>query len=359
MADFSAYDGPSAEWLALAATLPPPPLGLSIPELKEATNAGRDAASAAAMQTLSPQVTTQDHSIPTRDGAAIEARTYRRAVETASSPSPVPVYIHLHGGGFLFGTLSSEDPACARVAVTTGALILNVNYRHTPEHAYPTAWDDVEDAFAWLHANAAALGADPAQVVVGGISAGAYLTASLALRKHLGLVPALGGLPAIKGLVLMIPALVHIDCYAPVLGKLKDVAISSFETCKDAPVLPRKVCRLFMDLLKVKEVQGLDEADVRLNPGNATPEQVKGLPPTAFGVAGYDPLRDEGLLFAQMLTEAGVPTDVNLFNGVPHGFRRYGDQLSECERWDRVVERGIEWALGGPKATGVFEIKTE
>jgi acetyl esterase/lipase len=255
----------------------------------------------------------------------------------------------------------SEDPACARIAVTTGALVLNVNYRHTPEHAYPTAWDDVEDAFAWLHANAAALGADPAQVVVGGISAGAYLTASLALRKHLGLAPELAGLPEIKGLVLMIPALVHIDCYAPVLGKLRDVAISSFETCKDAPVLPRKVCRLFMDLLKVKEVQQgvLDEADVRLNPGNATPEQVKGLPPTTFGIAGYDPLRDEGLLFAQMLTEAGVPTDVNLFKGVPHGFRRYGDQLKECERWDRVVERGIEWALAGPEATGVFEIKTE
>ncbi|KAK3904258.1 Alpha/Beta hydrolase protein [Staphylotrichum tortipilum] len=358
MADFSAYDGPSSEWLALAATLPSPPLGLSIPELKEATNAGRDAASASAMQTLGPQVQIQDHSIPARDGALIEARTYRRASDSASS-SPLPVYIHLHGGGFLFGTLASEDPACARVAITTGALVLNVNYRHTPEHVYPTAWDDVEDAFAWLHANAAALGADPAQVVVGGISAGAYLTASLALRKHLGLAPELVKLPPIRGLVLMIPALVHIDCYAPVLAKLKDVAISSFETCKDAPVLPRKVCRLFMDLLKVKEVQALDEADVRLNPGNATPEQVKGLPPTTFGIAGFDPLRDEGLLFAQMLTEAGVPTDVNLFKGVPHGFRRYGDQLSECERWDRVVERGVEWALAGPEATGVFEIKTE
>lgn len=352
MCDFSSYGGPSAEWLALEATLPAPAPGLSVAERKAATNALRDSVSAEAMTTLAPQLQIHTHTIPTRDGAHIEARTYRPLDKPPADP--LPVYVHLHGGGFLFGTLASEDAACARVALSTGVLVLNVNYRHTPEHAYPTAWDDVEDAFAWLHDNMPAVGGDPSRVVVGGISAGAYLTASLALEMNLGRVAR--GRPPIAGLVLMIPAVVHIDCYAPQMAKLKGVEVSSWETCKDAPVLPRAVCRLFMDLLKV---EAPDVADTRMNPGNATVEQVKGLPPTVFGVAGNDPLRDEGLLFAKLLTEAGVPTDVNLFRGVPHGFRRYGDALSECKRWDQVIDDGILWALGKPKATGVFEIKAE
>ena len=353
MADFSQYTGPSDEWLALEATLPAATPGLSIAQRKAEANTLRETVSASAMQTLGPQVHTQDHTIPTRDGAYIQARSYRRAGAPAPA-SPLPVYMHLHGGGFLFGTLASEDPACALVAVNTGVVVLNVNYRHTPEHVYPTAWDDVEDAFGWLHDNAAAVGWDPLRVVVGGISAGAYLTASLALEKHLG--RAAVGRPAIAGLVLMIPALVNIDCYAPVLAQIRDEAVSSWETCKDAPVLPRTVCRLFMDLLRI---EGADPADTRLNPGLASAEQVKGLPPSVFGVAGLDPLRDEGLLFAKKLAEAGVPTDVHVFPGVPHGFRRYGDKLSGCKRWDKVVENGILWALGGPQATGAFEIKAE
>jgi hypothetical protein len=61
----------------------------------------------------------------------------------------------------------------------------------------------------------------------------------------------------------------------------------------------------------------------------------------------------------QQLTLNGnsVPTDVHVFKGLPHGFRRYGDELSESERWDRVMEEGITWALSNPEARE-FEVKT-
>ena len=354
MCDFSSYGGPSDEWLALEATLPPPPTNISLDERKRATNALREQLAAETMKTLSPQVQMQDHSIPTRDGSSIEARSYHPLTGLPPTGGPLPVYMHLHGGGFLFGTLASEDATCARIAINTHIIVLNINYRHTPEHVYPTAWSDTEDAFEWLHDNISILGGDPLRVVVGGISAGAYLTASLTLEKHLGRVAA--ARPPIAGQLLMIPSVGHIDCHGPQLAKLKDASVSSWETCKDAPILSRAVCRLFMDLLRVEE---LDPSDTRMNPGNPSPEQVRGLPPSVFGVAGLDPLRDEGLLFAKMLTEAGVPTDVNLFRGVPHGFRRYDDRLSESKRWDQVMERGITWALAGPQATGDFDIKTE
>ena len=265
------------------------------------------------MEKLGPWVRTRDYSIPTRDGASIDARTYRHLGLPAE---PAPVYMHFHGGGFLYGSLATEDATCARIAINTHAVVLHVNYRHTPEHTHPTAWDDAEDALQWLHDNMAAVGGDPRHVAVGGISAGAHLAAVLTLHQHLGRIAT--GLPAITGQVLMIPLLVHPDCNGPQLAKMKDASISSWETCKDAPMLPRSMCRLFMDLLKV---QSPDPSDTRLNPGNASPEQIRGLPPTAVDVAGLDPLRDEGLLFAKKFTEAGVPINVSLFRGVPHAFR--------------------------------------
>ncbi|KAL2868985.1 alpha/beta hydrolase [Aspergillus lucknowensis] len=357
--DFSEYTGPSDEWIALERDLPPPP-DLTTEELKVAVNKGREDIAARAMveQGLSAKVTIRDYRIPTRDGSSIEARSYR-PVDVDDS-TRLPVYIHLHGGGFLFGTLASEDAICARIVVSLAEqgvpiVVVNVNYRHTPEHKYPVAWNDTEDAFHWVHDHLDALGGEGASVVMGGISAGAWLTASTVLAQHLGGGDkALADRPKIKGQVLMIPGLVHYGCYEPQLRRLRDPSVSSWVQNRDAPVLPLERVKLFTGLLGVhggKEVEG----DLRLNPGNATAEQVRGLPPATFGVAGRDPLRDEGLLFAQLLSENGVPTQTNVFRGVPHGFRRFGDRLSVCEKWDEVMVDGIKWALGEAKP-GPFEI---
>lgn len=55
---------------------------------------------------------------------------------------------------------------------------------------------------------------------------------------------------------------------------------------------------------------------------------------------------------------ASVPTDINVFKGLPHGFRRY-NQLSESKRWDRVMEDGIRWALAEPSPSRKFIVKLE
>jgi acetyl esterase/lipase len=300
MCDFSCYGGTSDDWLALQSGLLPSVSQKTQPveERKKQVNEARESLAAEGMKALQSQVRLQDYAVPVRDGSTIEARSYQ-SLETEGE-KPLPIYMHFHGGGFLFGTLASEDAICSKIAVNVGIIVINVNYRHTPEYRYPTAWNDAEDTFEWLHDNISTLGGDPHQVVLGGISAGAWLTASLTLEKSLGRI--LGSYPAIAGQVLMIPCVVHMDCYGPQLQKLKSPSISSLEENKYAPLLPVSACQFFTELLKVDSP---DEADTRLNPGNASFTDVKGLPPTVFGIAGLDPLRDEGLLYAKMLTETG------------------------------------------------------
>lgn len=364
MADYSIYGEPSADWLAFAPNLPAFPADLSLEQLVKLTNDGREATSASEMisQGLSTAVKLQDIPIPSRDGSTIEGRSYRPA--TIPPTQPLPTYINLHGGGFLFGTLASEDAACSRIVKTLleqnfPVTVINVNYRHTPEHVFPTAWEDVEDALAYIHGHAAALGADTQQWVIGGVSAGGQLAASMTLSQHVpdGGSSLLKGLPRLRGQVLIIPALVHPEMQGRMVARLRDPGVSSYVTQREAPVLPVERVRLFMGLLKVPE--GVREDDRRLNVGNASAEEVRGLPPSVFGIAGSDPLRDEGLLYAELLAGEGVPTDVTVFKGVPHGFRRFGDKLASASKaWDDVTTNGIKWCLSNPGA-GDFKIKTD
>jgi acetyl esterase/lipase len=152
----------------------------------------------------------------------------------------------------------------------------------------------------------------------------------------------------------MIPCLAHLDTYAEGPMKLmKSPDVSSYVENENAPLLPVSTIKFFYSLLKTGTP---DLRDTKLNIINATREEVKGMPPTIFGIAGLDPLRDEGLLYAKMLTEAGVPTDVNLFKGIPHGARRFGNLLKANKSWDEVHQQGILWALSKPRATGKFEV---
>ncbi|KAG7102408.1 AB hydrolase superfamily protein B1A11.02 like [Verticillium longisporum] len=353
MADFSQYGGASDEWRATEKTITfsSASAGISPVDLQKKMNETREQAAAKAMESMKGLVQTQDYSIPTRDGSAIEARLYRPS--SASQDDRLPVFLFFHGGGFLMGTLGTEDATCSWICTSAQVAVLHVNYRHTPKFPYPTAWDDAEDGFIWLHKNIDLVRGDPDQVIVGGISAGAQLTASLVLRKNMG-EPSTKDYPEIAGQVLMIPCLVGFEAYEPQLKKLRDPSVSSYKENENSALLPMRTVRMFTELLQVGTP---DPADLRLCPGNASVADVRGLPPTTFGVAGLDPLRDEGLLYSQLLAEAGVPTDTYVFEGVPHGFRRFGD-LSQSKRWDSVLAHSVGWSLSQPKANE-FLVKTE
>lgn len=352
--DFSQYGGPSDEWLAIEKTLPALSFDTNLDPvvIKNAVNKEREERTAAGMKFLAPHVRTSDYSIPTRDGSTIEARSYRSIKKDESEK--LPVYIYFHGGGFIFGSIASEDFVCAQTAINAGVLVVNINYRHTPEHVFPTAWHDSQDAFAWVHKNIEELNGDPSRVLVGGVSAGGQLAASLTLEKHLGKSEVLKNLPELAGQILIIPCLASPYTYDEGPGKKLQAGKSSFIENEHAPILSRKTMEFFTSLLKAPKA---DLKDTKLNIVNATEEDVRGLPPTVFGIAGLDPLRDEALLYAKQLAEANVPTEIRLFKGVPHGHRRFGKALKASDHWDECIDEGILWALSKPQATGKFDVK--
>ncbi|KAJ4254516.1 hypothetical protein NW762_010115 [Fusarium torreyae] len=298
MCDFTKYGEVSPEWLAVKDDRPPIPSHLDLKEKVRITHKYREELSAREMKPLGSPVHVRDYTISARDGANLEVRTYRP--KTAEDSTRLPIFIHLHGGGYVFGTIATEDAICTRIAIGSNVTVVNLNYRHAPDFIYPTAWDDAEDAFHWVHDHIDELLGNPTQIVVGGSSAGAQLAAALTLRQNLD--PNALSRPKIAGQVLMNPALVHPECYAPQLEQMKDPSVSSYVQNEHAPLINKAAIQYFTGLLKV---QNPDSQDLRLSPANASGSQVKGLPPTVFGIAGLDPFRDEGLLFAKTLTEAG------------------------------------------------------
>lgn len=223
----------------------------------------------------------------------IGARIYRPKTTVRQ---PLPAYIFFHGGGFLFGTLSSEDAGCARIvdALQGDVCVVNVCYRHTPDDRYPTQHHDAWDALEWVAAHSDELAIDPRALVVGGISAGGGLACSVALQASSSSSANIN----LRGQVLCIPWLIHRDAYPFEVFASRDKA--SYEQCRGAPVLPLSQLDMFTDEL------GCDSPrDPSMSVGLVPDDRVRRLPKTAMIVAGMDPLRDDGLLMAARLRDQG------------------------------------------------------
>ena len=233
--------------------------------------------------------------------------TTRMEVEdrTVSAEPAVPVRIYrphqaqgaivwLHGGGFVMGDLDTEHPWAARLADGSGAVVISVHYRRSPEHRFPAALDDAYAVLTWASEHAAELGIDPARIAVGGHSAGANLAAAVALRardQH--------G-PAIHFQLLNQPGLDD---------RMETWSARNFT---DTPWLYRdKLARMWRHYL---------------GPAPATPygaparaADLSGLPPAHVATAEFDPVRDEDIAYALRLLQAGVSVELHQWPGTFHG----------------------------------------
>jgi acetyl esterase len=221
---------------------------------------------------------------------AIPVRVYRPA------GADLPVLVYAHGGGFVFCDLDSHDALCRDFANRLPAVVVSVAYRLAPEHRWPAAAEDLYAATRWAQGHAASLGGDPARIVVGGDSAGGNLAAVTALMAR-----DRGG-PALAAQLLLYPLLAA------------DFETESYRLFGRGYYNPKPALQWYWDQYVPSTA---DRAHPYATPANA---DLQGLPPAVLAVAGYDPLRDEGVAYASALEQAGVPVTLAEFGGGIHGF---------------------------------------
>jgi len=271
--------------------------------LDAARAAGRPALSAgtplqaraqvAAMRTaLGPgpqEVAAQALSIPTR-GGAIPARLYM----PQSNPQGLVVY--LHGGGWVCGQLDDFDALARLLAQRSGCALLLVDYRLAPEHPFPAALHDAEDALVWAHGEGRSLLGREVPLLVAGDSAGANLgiAAVLAVRPRIPVAMQAWFYPVT-------------DC---------DLDRPSYLACSEGMPLTREDMRWFFD----HYAPAATWADPRIAVLRSS--ELTHSPRTWLATAEHDVLRDEGEAYANRLKAVGVEVDWYRVGGVPHGFAR-------------------------------------
>jgi acetyl esterase/lipase len=204
-------------------------------------------------------------------------RAFRPAGE-----GPFPVIVYFHGGGFLYGDHLQDEPLCRDLCVRTGALVVSVDYRHSPEARFPAAVEDAQAALRWVAAHAVDLGGLDGPLVVAGWSAGGNL-AAVASQDARG-----RGDVTVSGQVLCCPV---VDW---------DFTRTSYVECGVGYGLTTAMMTSFRDhYLSPDEV-----SDPRASPLHGS---LEGLAPAVVLLAEFDPLCDAGLAYADALEAAGVP----------------------------------------------------
>lgn len=196
--------------------------------------------------------------------------------------------LYLHGGGFVVGGLHSHDDTCAEIRAETGLTVIAADYRLSPEHAHPAAFDD---------ALAVARAIPDRPLILVGDSAGGNLCAAVAQA---------GRDLKIAGMVLIYP------------GLGGDPDRGSYLTHAQAPMLTRD------DVLYYAGIRHGGTApcppDPEVSPLCA--RDFSGLPPVLAISAECDPLADDARDYAEKIRNGGGRAHWIVEPGLPHGFLR-------------------------------------
>lgn len=240
----------------------------------------------------------------TGTGGAIPVRIY-----TPEGSGPFPVLVFFHAGGYVIGNIETYDGVCRKLTNAAQCITVSVDYRLAPEHKFPAAVDDAYEATRWVAENCAAFNGDPKRVAVGGDSAGGCLTTVVSL-----LARDLGG-----------PALVYQVLIYPTTDLRGQTA--SIEEMGDGYLLTREDMIYFTN-------HYLNSEDEKLDP-RASPllaPDLRGLPPALVITGEFDPLRDEGEMYAARLKEAGVPVTATRYDGMIHLFLMMSGMMDQSKQ---------------------------
>jgi acetyl esterase/lipase len=266
---------------------------------------------------LHPELRVQDRAIEGPEGQ-INIRIYWPPTDSDDSTAP-PVVLYFHGGGFVVGDLDTHDGSCRQHAVGAAAVVVSVDYRLAPEHPYPAAIEDAWAATQWVAEHGTEIHADAARLAVAGDSAGGTISAVIAQRARDN---ADQGGPKLLFQLLWYPS------------ALWDASLPSLRENASAPILDRAAVAAFSRWYAGNV--DLSDPPPGMAPGRA--ENLAGLPPAYIGVAGHDPLRDDGLRYGALLAAAGVPVDVHNAETMVHGYIGYAGVVPAATA---ALQRGL------------------
>jgi len=227
-------------------------------------------------------------------GRNLPARLYR-----PSDQKKLPVILFFHGGGWVGGSHITHDNLCRTLCCYSDVLVLSVEYRLAPEHPYPAAVDDALDTYEWLLKNAEQLGANANKIGVCGDSAGACLNTIISSEY--------AGKSGPSAQVLLCPAI-----NVRVKTQSKKAFGKGYMMDDDQ-----------MQWFLQQYGQGkLDLEHPHVSPWfGLIPDNY---PDTLVITGGYDPLRDEGIEFAEKLKDNGVDARWSCYGEMIHGFSGFG-----------------------------------
>ncbi|MFB6675052.1 alpha/beta hydrolase [Streptomyces sp. NPDC056390] len=237
-----------------------------------------------------PMARVSDHRVEVKDGA-VDVRLFVPEGDVRG------LMVYYHGGGWVIGGIPQSDAFARILADRTGWAVLLVDYRLAPEHRYPTAVDDAWSALLWAADRTTELVGADLPLCVAGDSAGGNLAAVVAQRARTSQTPAL----ALQ--VLVYPA------------TDSDTERPSYRAPDNQLLVDRDSMLWFWD-------HYAPDAAARVEP-EAAPlraDDLSGLPPAIVITAEFDPLRDEGMAYAERLRQAGVRVEAGHFPDQMHGF---------------------------------------
>lgn len=232
-----------------------------------------------------------------RPEGAMRMRLY---IPLGAGHAPGPGIVFFHGGGFVLGDLGTHDMICRRLAESSLCRVLAIDYRLAPEWRFPAAHEDALESWLWLNRNGPGIGIDPGRAAVAGDSAGGNLAAYVCQEmKRRG-----GPLPAFQ--LLLYPLLQFADLKAKKMPPQESglfLSVGLFEYFRNhylpdpGTYMDRRVCPLF-----------------------SPPEELRGLPAAHIVTCGWDPLHDEGQVYAARLRSVGVAVTERDYASMMHGF---------------------------------------
>jgi acetyl esterase len=233
-----------------------------------------------------------------------------------------PLIIYAHGGGFMQGSLPSWDAMLRELVRQSGVAALSVDYRLSPEHRFPVAFDEMVAMVRLAAREGAGFGIDPTRLAVGGDSAGANLALAAALAARDAGQRELGFMLLIYG------------CFST------DTESPSWQRFGQGAGLSQTQMRWIWETYLERPEQ---RDDWRAAPILA---DLAGLPPAHLIVGSLDPLLDDSHQLAARLKEAGVPRELTVYEGINHGFIRYGRLIATARRAISDCAIALSKALG-------------